>query len=69
MKKLALKKKLTNNDYQLSNEASADASDTHPPLFCRHTWTKSVPFCVSFLFFFFNKFFYETIVLNQTFIF
>lgn len=50
MKKTALiKNKRKTENFEWQNEIAADGT-IYPPLFCHHTWTKSVPICVIYLF-------------------
>lgn len=49
MKKVILKKKPIDNCYDIPNNEISTDGRTYPPLFCRHTWTKSVPICVIYL--------------------
>lgn len=49
MKKTTLiKNKRKTENFEWQNEIAADGT-IYPPLFCHHTWTKSVPICVTYL--------------------
>lgn len=45
MKKSILKNKQNTENAECPNEIFANKK-AYPPLFCVHTWTKSVPICV-----------------------
>lgn len=48
MKKSVFKHKHKTENCNWPDEIVADGT-TYPPLFCQHTWTKSVPICVIYL--------------------